>query len=233
MHSFALYFLSLYFLRMPETAKVNKKNKLKIKSWYSNRYQIVVVQRNILLLFTLISMLSVAVAVIFVKDIMSSKSLEPYIIEVEEKTGIATTVNQLTAQNFTGDQMIRKYFINKFIHSASGYEPKFFRSDVERVRLFSTPHVYSEFRHRIRPRQLGTETKIEVRIKSVQFTDNNTAQIRLLQQTNSPHGVKSVDQVITMNFHFSDVKLTMEERLINPLGFQVSKYLIADEVFNY
>jgi type IV secretion system protein VirB8 len=93
----------------------DKKTKLKIKSWYSNRYQIVVVQRNILLLFTLISMFSVAVAVIFVKNIMSSKSLEPYVIEVEQKSGIATIVNQMTAQNFTGDQMIRQYFINQFI----------------------------------------------------------------------------------------------------------------------
>ena len=70
---------------MTENNKKDKKSKLKIKSWYSNRYQIVVVQRNILLLFTIVSMLSVAVSVIFVKNIMSSKSLEPYVIEVEKK----------------------------------------------------------------------------------------------------------------------------------------------------
>ena len=76
----------------------NKKSKSKIKSWYSNRYQIVVVQRNILLLFTLVSMFSVAISIIFVKTIMSSKSLEPYVIEVEEKTGIATVVDQISAR---------------------------------------------------------------------------------------------------------------------------------------
>jgi type IV secretion system protein VirB8 len=88
---------------------MSDKKQTKVKSWYSNRYQIVVVQRNILLLFTLVSMFSVAVAVIFVKNIMASKSLEPYVIEVESKTGVATVVDQMTSQNFTGDQMIRKY----------------------------------------------------------------------------------------------------------------------------
>jgi type IV secretion system protein VirB8 len=212
-----------------------KKTKSKIKSWYSNRYQIVVVQRNILLLFTLISMFSVAVAVIFVKNVMSSKSLEPYVIEVEEKTGIATVVDQLTAQNFTGDQMIRKYFINAFIHAASGYDPKTYKQDVEKVRLFSVQGVYSDFRNRINARELGTDSLIDVRIKSVQFTDGNNAQIRIMRQiSDGSSDVKIKDEIITFGFYFvPEMNLTMEERLINPLGFQVNKYMIADEVFTY
>ena len=218
---------------MSETEKASKKNKLKIKSWYSNRYQIVVVQRNILLLFTLISMLSVAVAVLFVKNIMSSKSLEPYVIEVESKTGIATIVNQMTAQNFTGDQIIRRYFLNQFVQAASGYDPKTYRQDVDKIRLLSTPDVYNDFRNRINARELGTDSRIEVRIKSVQFIDANTAQIRVLRLITNTDKTIPKDEIITMNFFFTDLNLTMEERLINPLGFQVSKYAIADEVFSY
>ena len=219
---------------MPEAEKPNKKNKLKIKSWYSNRYQIVVVQRNILFLLTLISMISVAIAVIFVKNLMESKSLEPYVIEVEEKTGVATIVDQLTSQNFTGDQMVRKYFINQFIHAASGYDPKTYKLDVDKVRLFSAPGVYAEFRNRISAKDLGVDSKIDVRIKSIQFPDNNTAQIRIFKQLENPIAKpETKDEVITMTFYFTNVNITMEERLINPLGFQVSKYLIAEEVFQY
>lgn len=218
---------------MSEKEKANKKTKLKVKSWYSNRYQIVVVQRNILLLFTLISMLSVAVAVIFVKNIMASKSLEPYVIEVESKTGIATMVDQMTAHNFTGDQVIRRYFINQFVQAASGYDPRTYKLDVDKVRLFSSPDVYNDFRRRVNARELGVDSKIEVRIKSVQYTDGNTAQIRILRLITIMDKTTTKDEIITMNFFFTDLNLTMEERLINPLGFQVSKYSIADEVFSY
>jgi len=213
----------------------NKKTKLKIKSWYSNRYQIVMVQRNILLLFTLVSMFSVAIAVIFVKNVMSSKSIEPYIIEVEEKSGVPTIVNQLTSENFTGDQMVRKYFINQFIHAASGYDPKTYKQDLEKVRLFSTPGVYGDYRNRINARALGADSQIDVRIKSVQPLDNNTVQIRLARQiTSKESGVETKDEIITMGFYFApEINLTMEERLINPLGFQVSRYTIAEEVFSY
>jgi type IV secretion system protein VirB8 len=213
----------------------NKKSKSKIKSWYSNRYQIVVVQRNILLLFTLLSMFSVAISIIFVKSIMSSKSLEPYVIEVEEKTGIATVVDQITAGYLTGDQAIRRFFINKFVHIASGYEPKNYKSDLEEMRLFSTPNVYAEFRSRINSRELGANSKISVRIKSILFQEQNTAQIRIVRQIEIPESTtKTIDEVITMGFYFSpNIQLTTEERLINPLGFQVNKYSITEEVFSY
>lgn len=214
-------------------SETNKTSKSKIKSWYSNRYQIVVVQRNILLLFTLVSMFSVAVAVIFVKNIMSSKSLEPYVIEVEEKTGIPTVVDQMTSKSFTGDVMIRKYFINQFVHAASAYDPKTYKMDVERVRLMSTPEVYSEFRNRINARDLGADSNIDIRIKSIQFPEPNTAQIRLFKQTTILDKTTTKDEVITMTFYFANNTLTMEERLINPLGFQVRKYLIAEEVFKF
>ncbi len=231
---FNLYFAPYFALHF-QVMSDSKKTKLKIKSWYSNRYQIVTVQRNILLLFTLVSMFSVAIAVIFVKNVMSSKSIEPYVIEVEQKTGVATIVNQLTAENFTGDQMIRKYFINQFIHINSGYDPKTYKQDIEKVRLFSTPGIYGDYRNRINARELGADSQIDVRIKSVQPLDNNTVQIRLARQiTKKESSVETKDEIITMGFYFApEMNLTMEERLINPLGFQVSKYMIAEEVFSY
>ncbi len=218
---------------MVQAAK--SQQKLKLKSWYSNRYQIVVVQRNILLFFTLVSMLSVAIAVIFVKNIMSSKSLEPYVIEVESKTGVASVVNQLTAQNFTGDQMVRRYFINQFVQSASAYDPSSYKSDLEKVRLFSAPRVYSDFKKRIDAKQLGAESRFQVRIKSIQFPEPNVAQIRILRQIDLPNSDStSKNEIINMKFYFSpNVELSMEERLINPLGFQVSEYNISEEAFSY
>lgn len=216
---------------------VETNSKFKIKNWYSNRYQVVLIQRNILLLFTIISLFSVSIAVLFVKSIMTSKSLEPYIIQIDEKTGVPSVVKQMDNFNFTSDQAIRHYFINQFVQAASGYDPVNYKSDANKVRLFSTSPVYSDFRRRINARDLGGEASIQVRIKSIQFTDSNNAQIRIL--TEKSVGVNNVgsgatkNEVITMTFNFTDMNLTLEERMVNPLGFQVSKYLIAEETFNY
>ncbi|MFM7621069.1 MAG: virB8 family protein [Alphaproteobacteria bacterium] len=213
----------------------NKKSTLKIKSWYSNRYQIVVVQRNILLIFTLVSMFSVAISIIFVKTVMSSKSLEPYVIELEEKSGIATVVDQVSAGYLTGDQAVRRFFINKYIHLASGYDPKTYIQDSDEVRLFSVPGIYAEYRSRINPRELGATAKVSVRIKSILFQAQGVAQVRVVRQIDIPEvSSKTVDEVITLGFYFApNIQLSTEERLINPLGFQVNQYSVAEEVFSY
>ena len=217
-----------------KSTKNDKKAKLKVKSWYSNRYQLVIVQRNILLLFTMISMFSVVVSVLFVRHVMSAKSLEPYVIEVEKKSGVATVVDQSTTQRFTGDQMMRKYFINKYIHAAIGYDHKLYENDRELVKLTSTRGIYGAYKNRINPRALGDFSKINVRVNSIQFLDFNTAKIRFVQQTIVKDREEKVNKVLDMKFHYSpDMNLSKEDRLINPLGFQVTQFLIADELYNF
>ena len=206
----------------------------KIKSWYSNRYQIVVVQRNILLLLATFLTIAMTASIIFVKFVVSSKSLEPYIIEVEEKSGVPTIVNQLTSQTLTADEAVKKYFINQFIQSAAAYDPKTYKIDAERVRLLSTQSIYTSFRSRINPRELGTDSKIELRIKSIKFLDQSTVQIRVIRTTTSREkGVTTADEVITMSFYFTNLTLNSEERLVNPLGFQVTSFSITEEIFEY
>jgi type IV secretion system protein VirB8 len=207
----------------------------KLKSWYSNRYQIVLVQRNILLVFTVISAISLSVAVVFVKTMISSKSLEPYVIEVDAKTGAATVVQQLSSENFTGNQMMQRYFVNKFIQAASGYDPKNYRQTADEVRVLSTPPIYNDYKNRINPWQLGAKTQINIRIKSLMFKDSSNVQVRTSKQViREEGGSETKDEVINVSFYFApEVNLTMEERMINPLGFQVTRYEVAEEIFSY
>lgn len=124
----------------------NKDKKIKVKSWYTNRYQIVVVQRNVLLLITIISIITVAISVLFVKNFMSSKSLEPYVIEIDDKSGMATVVQQISSQTYTANDMVRRYFINKYIQSSLGYNPQTYREDSESIRLFSSTQIYGAYK---------------------------------------------------------------------------------------
>jgi type IV secretion system protein VirB8 len=209
--------------------------KIKIKSWYSNRYQIVVVQRNILLILTMISIIAVAVSILFVKNMMSSKSLEPYVIEIDEKTGIATTVQQPSATNYTANEVVKRYFVNKFIQSSMSYSTKTYKQDVEIVRLFSSPSIYNEFKKRIDPNVLGGNSSITTKVKSLMFKGPNEIEVRIAREVQSSGTQDSVkNEIIFMTFFFApDISLSMEERLINPLGFQVIKFEIGEEVYSY
>ncbi|MFM6973332.1 MAG: virB8 family protein [Alphaproteobacteria bacterium] len=212
----------------------DKDKKIKIKSWYSNRYQIVAVQRNVLLLLTATSIIMVAIAVFFVKNFMSSKSLEPYVIEINEKTGTAVVVQQITSQTFTANEVMKRYFINKYVQSSLSYNPRNYKENSEEVRLFSTSQIFNEYRNRINPYSLGSESQIGVKIRSLLFKDNMNVEIRTTREIDIV-GQKPAtkNEIIYMTFYFApELNLSIEERLINPLGFQVSKFEVAEEIIN-
>lgn len=221
--------------KAPKQQRKDQK-KIKVKSWYANRYQFLLVQRNILLIFALFSTIAVSFGMIFLNQVVASKSLEPYVIEVEEKTGIPTVVQQLTTEEFTGNELMKKYFVNQFIIAAAGYNPRTYPEDFEKVRVFSNAEVFGSYRSLINPRDLGTDTKIVVKIKSIQFSNETTAQVRIARITTKgiSNETKETNDLATINFFFDpNIQLTSEERLLNPLGFQVKYYSVTEEVITY
>ncbi len=216
-----------------------KAPKLKLKSWYSNKYQIVVFQRNILFFISFFAICSVLIAVIFVKQMMASKSLIPYVIEVEEKTGIPTVVEQLNQTSFTADVTLKRYFLYSFLKAAEGYNPGSFKDDYEKLMLFSTPGVFRQIQSKINPRnenspaaRIGNRGMINVALKSISFPTPNTAVIRFrLQNVGSVSGFQNNrDMIADVEFRFANLNLSLEERYINPLGFQVTKYVVDQEI---
>lgn len=218
-----------------------KAPKLKLKSWYSSKYQVVTFQRNILFFISFFAICSVLIAVVFVKQIMASKSLVPYVIEVEEKSGVPTVVEQLNQSSFTADVTLKRYFIYSFVKAAEGYNPGTFREDYKKLMLFSTPAVFRQIQTKINPRNekspatmIGNRGMIEVALKSISFPTPNTAVVRFrLKNVGTVYGfVNNRDMIADIEFKFANLNLSLEERYINPLGFQVTKYVIDNELVN-
>lgn len=220
-------------------SKMAKEPKLKLKSWYSSKYQLVVFQRNILFFISFFAICSVLIAVIFVKQMMASKSLIPYVIEVEEKTGVPTVVEQLNQSSFTADVILKRYFLYNFVKAAEGYNPGTFRDDYRKIMTLSTPNVFRQIQKKINPRneaspsaKIGNAGMINVALKSISFSSPTTAVVRFrLKNIGKVSGfADNRDMIADIEFRFADLKLSAEERYINPLGFQIFKYVIDEEL---
>lgn len=215
-----------------------KESKDLTKDWYSNKYQVVVVQRNMLFVITLLSLFAVTAAIIFVHNISGTKSLEPYVIEVSEKTGLPTIVEQDNVSRFTEDAVVKRYFINEFLQIAEGYDPFTYRQDYKKLRLMAAGSVYREFVGKLSSKNpdspinvMGTRGKRAIKIKSVQFLEPQVVQVRAAIENSGVYtGQKRRDVVIYMSFKFTNLKLSMQDRMLNPLGFQVDSYRITDEL---
>ncbi len=210
------------------------------KNWYADRYQTVVVQRNFLALITIASLAGIIFSVLSVVKITTSKTIEPFVIEIEDKTGITNVIRPLTKEKYAYDETLRRYFLTQYITKRETYNYVTFEYNYFTVvRLLSDPVVYNAFRQDVyasnpnSPVRLGQVTQRYIKIKSITFLQpvkgevGFTAQIRFKSDDN---GANVKYKVATINFDFIDMVLTEEERAINPLGFRVIGYRVDDEI---
>ena len=96
-----------------------------VKNWYSERYENVIIQRNFLFIIVLLSVLTIALCVIAIRYIKSTRSIEPFVIEIERKTGVPTVVDPVSAKIYTQDVALKRYFVMQYIRAREEYVPFF------------------------------------------------------------------------------------------------------------
>ena len=96
-----------------------KKDKVKdgpeTKDWYRDKHQYVLVQRNILALVTLVALGVALLSVFTIMQLTPKKTVEPFVVKIDEKTGMVQQVRQGTKQEFTANELVDNYFVVKYI----------------------------------------------------------------------------------------------------------------------
>ncbi|MDR1425903.1 MAG: hypothetical protein LBI70_02830 [Rickettsiales bacterium] len=218
-----------------------KKEELKLRSWYSNKYQLILVQKKILSFFCIVAMVTVVISVIFVKKFTESKSFEPYVVEFEDKTGLLSVVDNLTESKLTADESIKKFYLNLFLEVGEGYNYVTFVNDRKKLGMLTIPGVYKKMYQKYSTanensvvNMLRDKGTLTIKIKSVVFLAPLIASIRFVVHNDSSLGSKDYPRekhlIANIQFRFADMKMTAEERYANPLGFQVIKYDVGDDL---
>jgi type IV secretion system protein VirB8 len=232
-------FLQMAFMKL--FTKKTKDESVEVKkNWYADRYQTIVVQRNFLALITIASLAGIIFSILSVVQITNSKTIEPFVIEIESKTGITNVIRPLQIEKFAYDETLRRYFLTKYITNRETYNYGSFEYNYFTVvRLLSNYSVYNDFRRLVyasnsnSPVRLGQKTQRHIKLKSISFLRTIKGQIGYTAQIrfkSDDSGSNIQHKVATINFDFADLALTDEERAINPLGFQVIGYRVDDEI---
>lgn len=207
--------------------------------WFKDRYQTIVVQRNLLFLLTLVMTITVLISVLIVGNIATKYKIEPFVINLEKTSGITTIVNPLDHKDLLTNESLNRYFILKYIKSRETYNDADYKHNYDTiVRLYSTSPIYSQFRKFINydPNspliQYGTNTSTIFRLRSLQFLNENgktKAVVRFTIESERGKAVK-LNKIATVQFSYSQMELNLEDRSENPLGFQISAYRIDEEL---
>ncbi|NSM56223.1 type IV secretion system protein [Wolbachia endosymbiont of Atemnus politus] len=220
--------------------KREKNNRLLDKdiNWNSSRYSMIIAQRNTLLLFTLILLVAISVSILAIFRISTSSTIEPFVIEIEKKSGIVQLVDPVTVKQYSADEVLNNHFIAEYIKSREVFNPYHYNYNYyTKVRLFSSPSVYSEFINYIRSQNIDDLFNLysdfitsEFKVRSIQKLDNGAVQVRFTVESIRKNGSSiKKNKIVIMSYRYAPLKMDDQQRYINPLGFQVTSYRVDDE----
>jgi type IV secretion system protein VirB8 len=206
------------------------------KNWFNDRYEWMQVQRNILLLTLVVCTAVIGVLAAGISFIKSSRSIEPFVIEIEPKTGVPVVVDPKTIEAFSADEAVKRYYVWYYIKAREEYfYPTFNKVYRDTIRVLSSDNVYYSYRQifsQNNPQSpvnlYGSANTKTLQLKSIIFQDAGTAQVRFRATIEGSNGA-TVDKLVFITFEFRNLEMNQDDRLLNPLGFTVTNYQISDD----
>ncbi len=157
----------------------------------------------------------------------------PYTLLVDKQTGFVEALRPLEQQSLTPDTALTRSFLVQYVIARESFDTAILQENYRKVGLWSAGEAqkqYFSLMNASNPASpLATLPKaatVDVRIRSVSSLASDRALVRF-DTVRSDRGstrqyVENWAAVIT--YQFSEAAMSAEDRLVNPLGFQVLRY---------
>ena len=162
------------------------------------------------------------------------KTVVPYTITVDRQTGYVQTAEGLKAGgSLTQDQAVTQSFLVQYVLARETFDATDLRSEYRKVMLWSAGDARAQYQRAMQkttpdsPLNLNTPTTVvSVTVKSVSLLSPTTALVRFDTTRHEAGATPAPSQswAAVLAFRYSNAAMTMADRFINPLGFQVTRY---------
>jgi type IV secretion system protein VirB8 len=162
------------------------------------------------------------------------KTVVPYTITVDRQTGYVQTVEGLKpGGTLSQDQAVTQSFLVQYVLARETFDPTDLREDYRKVMLWSAGDARATYQRLMTktapdsPLNLyGPTTTVAVTVKSVSLLSPTTALVRFDTARHDAGGVSGPSQpwAAVLAFRYSNAPMSMGDRFINPLGFQITRY---------
>lgn len=167
------------------------------------------------------------------------KSVEPFVIRVDNSTGIVDVVQALSTTTGSYDEEVTKYFAARYVRAREGYVWSEAEENFRLVALMSNTAEQERFGSAYRggnpqsPQNvLGRNATATITIKSISLINADVVSVRYTQTITRGDDSRTTHWVASITYSYSNASISSRDRLINPLGFVVSNYRADPEEQN-
>ena len=164
---------------------------------------------------------------------MPLKTVEPYTLLVDKTTGYVQPLKPLEPGKVAPDAALTQSYLVQYVIAREGFDFTAASTNYRRVALFSEGLARSAYLAGMQPTNPESPlalyprgTVVETRVKSVSPTGPDSAMVRFDTIRNDPNGRQQTARswVALVRYRYSSAPMALEDRFVNPLGFQVVEY---------
>ena len=157
----------------------------------------------------------------------------PYTLMVDRETGFVQAVKPYQDQAITADAALTRSFLVQYVTARESFDADSLQENYRKVGLWSSGEArdrYVAAMNSANPASplasMPRRATIDVGVRSVTSLSPTTALVRFSTTRTDPGGRPQVAQnwASVVTFHFSAAGMSEQDRLTNPLGFQVTRY---------
>lgn len=161
------------------------------------------------------------------------KTVVPYTLLVDRQTGNVEAVQPLERATISPDAAMVRSFLVQYVIGRESFDYDQVNDNYRKIALWTTGEERARYIAGMQASnptsQLATLPKralVQVQIRSVSSLGNDRSMVRFSTTRTDPGGQAQPPQhyVAVITYGFSGAAMRAEDRMINPLGFQVSRY---------
>lgn len=161
------------------------------------------------------------------------KTVVPYTLLVDRHTGYVQALAPLAADRIAPDTALTQSFIVQYVIARESFGADALQANYRKAVLWSAGTARAQYiagmqaANPLSPiARLPRTSVIETQVKSVSPLGGNSALVRFDTRRRDAGGALQPAQpyVVVIRYQFSTDAMTREDRFVNPLGFQVTRY---------
>lgn len=161
------------------------------------------------------------------------KTVVPYTLLVDRQTGHVEAVQPLERTTISPDAAMVRSFLVQYVIARESFDYDQVNDNYRKVALWSTGDARTRYIAEMQASnpasQLATLPRralVQVQIRSVSSLSTDRSMVRFSTTRTDPGGQAQPPQhyVAVIKYGFSGAAMRAEDRMVNPLGFQVSHY---------
>lgn len=161
------------------------------------------------------------------------KTVEPYTLLVDRQTGYVEALTPVDGNLVTPDAALTRSFLAQYVIARESFAIDTVQQDYRKVALWSADGARSGY---IAGMQAGNpdspltryprRTVVDTEVKSISSLGDNVSLVRFDTIVGVPDGRGEARQpyAAVVRWRYSGEPMTVEDRLLNPLGFRVTRY---------